>query len=452
MTWLANVIYAFAAALYLPVLLYQMVVQRKNRRGWRQRFGHVPRFDADRPRIWIHSVSLGEVNATRQLVAALRERAPGHQIVISTTTDTGYARACALFGPAIVFRYPLDFSWVIHRALTRIRPALIVLVELEVWYNLVTLASGRGIPVAVVNGRLTERSCRRLRLLGSVGRSMFARIAWVGAQETQIAERFRQVGVPPERIEVTGSVKWDTAQITDRIEGADALAAAMGIDRGRPLWVCGSTGPGEESLLLQAWQRARTGCPDLALAIVPRKPERFDQVAGLIRNAGYDCVRRSERRDETSASAQPDEHATACSVLLGDTMGELRKFYSLASVVFVGRSLVPMGGSDPMEAAALAKAVVVGPHTDNFAMPVACLRDANAIRIVHNANELGDEVTQICRHPELARRMGHAARDVVRLHQGATDRTADRLIELAPSPGTRSTTGGASGCSPAPVR
>jgi 3-deoxy-D-manno-octulosonic-acid transferase len=435
MTWVANVVYLLAGALYLPVLLYQMIVQRKNRRGWAERFGWISLAPSAAPRFWVHAVSLGEINATPLLVAKLRQRLPGHEVIISTTTDTGYARACQLYDPACVFRYPLDFSWVVSRVLARVRPSLIVLVELEVWHNLVALAWRRGIPVTVVNGRLTQRSCRRFRWLGGIGRSMFRRLRWVGAQDQQIAERFRHLGVPDEHLDITGSLKWDTAQVADHIDGADALAAALGIDRHQPLWVCGSTGPDEEAIILDAYRRVREASPDVTLVIVPRKPERFDQVADLVRQTGYECTRRSKHPDVSagnsgSAEAGLADGAGRPRVILGDTMGELRKFYSLADAVFVGRSLVPLGGSDPMEVAALAKPVVAGPHMDNFQLPVAALESADAIRTVRSAEDLAAEISRLCRDPAYARRLGEAARRVVLDQQGATDRTVDALARI----------------------
>jgi len=441
MRWLADLIYVFAGLAYLPVALYQAIVLGKNRRGWGERFGSVPLRDAGKPRIWIHAVSLGEINATPRLVDALRARLPDHDIVVSTTTDTGFARAVQLYGADHVFRFPLDFSLVISRVLRRIRPTLIVLVELEVWYNLTCMATARGVPIAVVNGRLTERSARRLLLLGPFCRQMFRGLTWVGAQDEAIADRFRRVGVPSDRIEVTGSMKWDSASVATDVDGADALQRALGLDGARPLWVCGSTGPGEEAMLLDAYrkltrsdatavrasQEGGANSSDTSppiLVIVPRKPERFDEVARLIERAGYVCVRRS---DHTDASEPPRPTTEKPVVILGDTMGELRKFYSLATVVFVGRTLVPMGGSDPMEVAALSKPMIVGPHTDNFRLPVAALRDADAIETVETADELAGVVARLIRDGDAAQRMGTRAREVVLRHQGATRQTVDAL-------------------------
>ncbi|HRX85441.1 MAG TPA: 3-deoxy-D-manno-octulosonic acid transferase [Phycisphaerae bacterium] len=427
--------YVIGGIFYLPVLLYAMVFQRKNRRGWRERFGgprparNVMRgMDAlKRGRnVWVHAVSLGEINAARGIITALRERVGAGFVVVSTTTDTGYARAVELFGPERVFRFPLDFGATVRRTLYRLEPSLIVLMELEVWYNLVTMAAADGIPVCVVNGRLTERSCRRFGWIAPVARRMFGALAWVGAQDEATADRFVSVGVPRDRVTVTGSVKWDTAAIAERIAGQEALAGALGLSQDAPLWVCGSTGPGEETLLLETFARIVATHPGLQLVLVPRKPERFDEVADLIRKGGYACIRRSQHPDGASPAKAS---AGTPRVVLGDTMGELRKFYALADVVFVGRSLVPMGGSDPMEVAALGKPIVTGPHMENFRQPVAALSAADAL-VQTQASGLADVIERWLTDPSAARSAGEAGRATVRANQGATERTLARLVAM----------------------
>lgn len=382
--------------------------------------------------MWVHAVSLGEINAARLFVEKLESADPTLEVVISTTTDTGFARGCQLFGAPRVFRYPLDFSWAIKNAIRTIEPAAIVLVELEVWYNLTTIAAGKGIPVCVINGRLTERSCNRLAMLGPLARRMFKSLTWVGAQDDPIANRFKRLGVADDRIEITGSVKWDTAEIADHIEGQTELAAEMGIDEGSPLWVCGSTGPGEESMILDAYEDLRKKAPDMQLALIPRKPERFDEVAALVQRRGFECVRRSDRTGDTDSSVPHPERAGHPHpvVFLGDTMGELRKFYSLADIVFVGRSLVPMGGSDPMEVAALAKQIITGPHMSNFKDAVDRLSQSGAIIQVGSASELGDSVSAAIKDPELAKEKGLRAQQVVKDNQGATQKTLDAVMRI----------------------
>ncbi len=426
MHWLANFCYLVAAILYAPVLLYQMVFQGKNRRGWWERLGHIPPRTSDHPCIWIHAVSVGEVNATRSLVQQTRNTIPHVDIVISSTTDTGYARAKALYPDLMVFRYPLDFSWVIKRVLRRVRPTVIVLMELEVWYNLSTLAARRGIKVCVANGRFTRRSAGRLKLIGPLARRMFSELAWVGAQNAEIAGRFVSAGVPADRVEVIGSLKWDSATIAKHVEGERELAAALGIRRDRALVVLGSSGPGEEEMMIEACDQLPVELNDVQLAIVPRKPERFKEVARLIEKKGKHCFRRSELPD----GSLPPTNTSGYGILLGDTMGELRKFYSLSDVVMVGRSLVPMGGSDPMEVAALGKAMIVGPHTENFADPVAHLHKADAIARVESLEELGKRLREMLADADLRGRMGTRAQEVVRENQGATARTVARLKKL----------------------
>ncbi len=440
MRWIADLVYLLAGLAYSPVAIYHALFLGKNRRGWVERFGGVPCFSSERRRVWIHAVSLGEMNATPRLAAAIAEAAPDLEVVFSTTTDTGYRRGLELYGADRVFRFPLDFSWVVSRTLRRVNPAMIVLVELEVWYNLVVSASRRGIPVVVVNGRLTARSARRLAWLGAVGRSMFRSLSWVGAQDDTIAARFRALGVPPERLEVTGSMKWDTAQIADAMDGADALGKALGFDGSRPVWVCGSTGPGEEGVILDAYRKVlamQSASADRTpmLVIVPRKPERFDEVSRLIEQSGFACVRRSRRPDgEIGASL------LAGAVVLGDSLGELRKFYSLADVVFVGRSLVRLGGSDPMEVAALGKPMVAGSFMDNFEAPVRALRDAQALTVVHDASALADAVSEILANATRAEALGQKARETVLQHQGATQRTARQLARVLTGVGTSAST------------
>ncbi len=417
--------YAVAGFLYLPVLAYQMVFQKKNRRGWAERFGRIAIPFTGRGRLWVHGVSLGEVNASRSLVESLQRRMPEYDVVVSSTTDTGFARAVELFGRDRVFRFPLDFHWVARRVLRVLRAELIVLMELEVWPNLMEQASKCGVAVVVANGRLTQRSASRLGKLGIITPRMFGRLAWVGAQDADIARRFQGLGVPEGRIAITGSMKWDTADLGSKVEGVERLARALGLGDRHPVWVCGSTGPGEECKVLDAYDRLIADGLAARLVIVPRKPERFDEVARLIADRSYGCLRRSHHPDD-GESAGGDERA----IVLGDTMGELRKFYSLARVVFVGRSLVPMGGSDPMEAAALGKAVLCGPHMDNFREPVEALKRGGGLRTVNGAAELADAVAMFCRDADLTARADRASQEVVRSRQGATETTVNELVGL----------------------
>ncbi len=379
--------------------------------------------------VWIHGVSLGEINATPALVAELKRRSPATAVVISSTTQTGLERARSLYPGLLVLRYPLDFSFAVRNVLERVRPTIIVLMELEVWPNLIEVATARGIPIVIANGRITEeRSMRRFRLpiLRAVARRMFGRIAYVAAQDSTYAACFAELGVRPDRLEVTGSMKFDAAEIQDSVEGQERLALEMGMDTTAPLLVAGSTGPGEEEVLLEAYGRLLRDFPALQLVLVPRKPERFEAVAELVTQRGYVCLRRSTGAPHRAPVCDdPSRH-----VYLGDTIGELRKFYGLAQVVFVGRTLVPMGGSDVMEVAALGRPMLLGPHYENFREPVELLLAAGGCRIVRNADELVAGVGELLRDPAARAGMGLAARQTIVARRGATARTVERILSL----------------------
>ncbi|HLL89376.1 MAG TPA: 3-deoxy-D-manno-octulosonic acid transferase [Tepidisphaeraceae bacterium] len=410
----------------------QPTTRAKVLRALRERTGEVPaRATASHaPSVLIHAVSLGEVNATRMLVEMLRAARPDLHVVLSTTTDTGFARGKEVYGRSIgttVVRFPLDFSKNVDRLLDAVDPDVAVLMELELWPNFMKRCERRGVPVVLANGRMTTGSFRNYRLGGPFTKRMFRRLAVACAQDQAYAERFRKCGVPERRVIVTGTMKFDTAHIADRIDGDRDLAASVGLRPGTELvWVCGSTGRGEEPIILGEYRKLLMKFPRLRLVIVPRKPERFDEVEQLIVAARFRCVRRSK------PIVFWDEPVP--SVILGDTMGELRTFYSLADVVFVGRSLIDLGprqhGSDMIEPAALGKACVVGPYTGNFAYPVRRLKGAGALLEVNDGPGLSEAVSVILSTPGEARRMGQAGQTAVRFEQGATGRHAKIVLEI----------------------
>jgi 3-deoxy-D-manno-octulosonic-acid transferase len=387
----------------------------------------------------VHAVSLGEINATRSLIDLLRVRRPGINFIVSVTTETGFARGQELYGSAAdvtLVRYPLDFTSAVDRLLITLRPSLVALLELEVWPNFIRRCAQRNVPVILINGRITPGSFRRYRLAQPLVGSMFARLHHVAAQDPTYAQRFAELGVRQNRISVTGTMKFDNAPIADRLPGQDELAAAVGLSPGKhPVWVCGSTGPGEEEIILPIYRGLLNRFADLRLVIVPRKPERFDEVVQMIAAGGFSVVRRSRPAEIPRATALP-------AVILGDTIGELRKFYALASVVFVGRTLVDLGyrqhGSDMIEPAALAKPVVVGSFTANFAEAMNCFRQADAMMVVQAPQELGQCIEILLSDPARAAAIGRRARDVVKAQQGATQRHADLILDTLDSVPTMS--------------
>jgi 3-deoxy-D-manno-octulosonic-acid transferase len=288
----------------------------------------------------------------------------------------------------------------------------------------------RNIPVVLINGRLSAHSFRGYRLLAPITRRMFGRLTMACVQDDAYAGRFSRVGVPADRIRVTGTMKFDTASVADSVDGAADIAASVRLRPGEEkIWVCGSTGPGEEKIAIGVYARLRKKFPRLRLVLVPRHPERFDEVANLIRSAGFDAIRRSVARADLRAAST----ARADAIVLGDTMGELRKFYSMADAVFVGRSLVDLGakqhGSDMIEAAALAKPVIVGRHTGNFADVMDRFREAGAIREVADAEGLETEVEGLLTSPLDAADLGRRGQEVVSQNQGATQRHVGVILE-----------------------
>lgn len=427
--WIANIAYIIAGLIFLPVAVYRMIREGRYLRGWKNRFGGVPLRLGERPGIWIHAVSMGEVNAVKPLADRLRQQLPFYEVFVSTNTDTGYDRAVKLFGPDNAFFSPFDFSFAISRAFRRIRPSIILLAELEVWPNMVLLAKEKNIPVVVINGRVTERSMNRYKVLGPVVRWIFRGLTAVMAQDETYRKRFEALGVDPAKVTVTGSLKWDGAAVGDAAPGQEDLARAMGIDPAKELLVAGQTGDDiEEEAVIRAYQQLRSRYGELQLAIIPRKPERFDHVAKLIASRGFAAVRRSDQPD---GSPSPGKLVAGRPVAyLGDTMGELRKFYGLATVVFVGRTLVPLGGSDVMEVAALGKPLVVGPSVFNFADAVGKLLAAEAAVQIDRPERLAGAIDAILSDRQRLASMSAAARDVVAANQGATRKTVERVCDI----------------------
>lgn len=423
---LMNILYSAALVVYSPKILYRRLFHGRYRDGWEQRRGFIGRRNPDKPCIWIHAVSVGEVNATCTLIEQMTRQMPGFEIAISSTTDTGLARARALYeNDHAVFYFPFDFSWIMKRAFARLNPAMILLMELEVWPNLASLAQEKNIPVVVVNGRLSDHSFPKYQKIRGITKAMFRKVSLVLAQTDEYAERFIDLGCEPEKVIVTSSLKYDTAQTGGTVDGADRLAEQIHLGK-EALWVAGGTGPGEETMILDAFAMLKkiNGLEDLRLAIVPRKPERFDEVAALIDAAGFGFVRYSALKKDNSATAGKP------TVILGDTMGDLKKFYALATAVFVGRTLVPMGGSDMMEPTALGKCTLFGPHTFNFKQTVdVLLKGQGAIQVTDEA-DLYDKTLQCFINPDFAKRIAANGQTVIRQNQGATQKTLDAIRQL----------------------
>ncbi len=418
MTWVRDVIYAIGLACLSPIWGWALVRTGKWRTDWAGRFGRVNGGTASGARegastLVIHGVSVGEVSLIKPLVDQLLDTRPDLRIIVAATTNTGIARARQLYADRLeVVRYPLDLSFALRRWLQTLKPDVLATVELEVWPNMVQACASRGVPVAVINGRISERSYRGYRWLKPVLASTFKRLHGVAAQSPDIAQRFRAMGTAPERVRVIDTMKWDAAQPLDEAtrDASNSLADELGIDRHRPIVVAGSTAPGEEVLLLNNRPAG------VQLVIAPRRPEWFERVM----QAAPQAVRRTQ-------PATPSRPA-ASDVFLLDTIGELRAAYAFADVVIVGRSFVQgFGGSDMMEPAGMGKPVIVGPHYRNFTTVMDALRQQDAVLISTTPMPTAMELLA---DAQRAARLGHAGAAVCEAHRGGTTAHADMLLAL----------------------
>ena len=312
-----------------------------------------------------------------------------------------------------------------ERAFDRLKPSILLLMELEVWPNMASIANKRDVPLVVVNGRISDRSFPKYQKIRLLTRAMFRKVSLVLAQTDEYAKRFIDLDCEPDKVVVTNSLKYDTAQTDGAVAGADRLAEQINLGK-ELLWVAGGTGPDEEKDILEVFAKLKqqSYLESLRLAIVPRKPERFDEVAALIDKAGFGYVRYSVlRQDDSVTTGKP-------TVILGDTMGDLKKFYALATVVFVGRSLVPMGGSDMMEPTALGKCTLFGPHTFNFRQTVEALLKGHGAIQVTDETDLFEKTLQCLINHDFAARVGRNGQTVIRHNQGATQKTLTAIRDL----------------------
>jgi 3-deoxy-D-manno-octulosonic-acid transferase len=438
MTFLLDLLYLAGGVAAVPLLVARSLRTGKYRTGWAGRLGFgedvLPRRGPETRVLLLHCVSVGELNSVTTLVERLLAADPHLHIAISTTTDTGTERARRLYPPSKEarvhpVRFPLDFSFAVEQLLERVRPDAVALVELETWPNFLAIAGSRRLPVVLINGRLSERSFPRYRLIGPVMGAMLRKLEWMAVQTETIRERFVALGAPMEKVKVQPTLKYDNAHVATRIPGQEGLAAAMGLAAGHRLLVGGSTGPGEEEALLEMHGRLRDRFPELRLAIVPRHPEVVPQVVAAIRARGWAPILRTDRPDSSSprgVSLGSEE------IFILNTMGELRKLYALAFAVFVGRSLIRRGGggSDMIEVAALAKPCCFGPYTSNFAEVVERLVAEGTAIEVQDVVGLTKAVEGWLADPAGAEGMGKRAQEVIVRQRGSTDWYVARLLEV----------------------
>jgi len=415
----------------LPWFAVDAFRTRKYITGLGQRLGNLPAIAADeRPLLWLHCVSVGETVAARPLVRALLDNFPSYRLVISTTTVTGQRIAREAFAneAAAVFYFPIDWAWTVRRVLRTLRPAAVLIMETELWPHLLRECHGRAIPVALINGRISSTSFGRYQMIRSFIRGVLNDLSIALMQSEQDAARIRELGMPAERVQMAGNLKFDSAEAA-----TITLRERFGFDRSARLIVAASTHAPEEGVVIDAFKqikKAQTGYR-ARLLIAPRHPERFAEVASLLRGSGLSWSRRS-------AAAQAEDKS--CEVVLLDTIGELRAVYPLADVAFVGGSIAPHGGHNVLEPGARGVCIITGAHTHNFAAVTKAMLDENAIiqlppvSVPAAPNELAGALSAILSNDSLRRDIGLRALAVCERNRGATERTLHMIESLLKTP------------------
>jgi 3-deoxy-D-manno-octulosonic-acid transferase len=426
-SWLLNFVYLAVIAFCAPLILWQAVRTGKYRQGFREKlFGFVPRREGDAVCVWIHAVSVGEVNLLSTILRELRSAHPDWQFVVSTTSRTGYDLAGKKYADLTVFYCPLDFSWAVRTAMRRVRPTALVLAELELWPNLIAAAKEHGARVAIINGRLSDRSFPGYRRIRPLVARVLRQIDLIAAQNDETANRFRALGAPPNRVHVTGSLKYDGAQTDRNNPRTAALSELANIAEPDVVFLAGSTQEPEEQIAIEIFRRLAPQHPRLRLIVVPRHPERFDAVARLLETSGLDWIRRSElnrKRGPAPLVENSREPTGRRPALLVDTVGELGAWWGAAHIAFVGGSFGPRGGQNMIEPAAYGAAVSFGPNTRNFRDIVATLLKADAAVLVNDAIALEAFVRRCLEEPAYAAALGNRAQQLVLSQLGATAST-----------------------------
>ncbi|MFP4472436.1 MAG: 3-deoxy-D-manno-octulosonic acid transferase [Candidatus Omnitrophota bacterium] len=412
MNILYDIIFFFFVLFYFPILL----VKGKWHAGMWSRFGFLSelRLPEDVKTVWVHAVSVGEVQAVSGLIRLIKEQYPEVPLVMTTVTPTGNGLARKLFPDDIVLYAPLDFSFSVRRYLKNIRPAVYIAAETEIWPNLFTALFRRRIPVAIVNGRISDKSLPRYKRVRPLIRGILSRVDCFAMQSESDRRRVIGLGARPDYAYCAGNMKFDM----DGLDG-EYIPAAPFSQEG-PVWVAGSTHPGEEEVAADIYQRIKPEFPALKFILAPRHIERADQVADLLSRRGMRFIRLS----------QCLQRPVGEDVLLVDTIGHLRRLYAWADVVFVGKSLTGSGGQNMIEPAAYARPVIVGPHTENFRASMDLLEKAGGILRVQSSRELEQALRSLLADPHQARELGRRAREAVNAQKGATRRTLQHLYPI----------------------
>ena len=428
MAWILNLAYMGLLVLVSPILLYKRLVLGKYRTGWSEKLrGRLPSMREDRRCAWFHAVSVGEVLQLQKVIPGFLAAHPEFDVVLTTTTSTGYELATKRFPDCLVSYCPLDFSWAVRRAVKRLRPELLVLVELELWPNLIQAAHSAGARLVLINGRVSSKSYHGYRWIRPLMRWLLNRFELLAVQNEVYAERLRNLGANPDRLHVTGSIKCDQLVFDRMNEKTLDLRRLFQIEDKECVLVAGSTQAPEEAIALRCYEKLAAEIPNLRLILVPRHPERFREVQQLVESHGWQLIRKSQPSSgEPLRNARPDRRP----ILLLDTVGDLAACWGLANIAFVGGSLTSRGGQNMMEPAAYGAAVTFGPNTQNFRDVVELLLQEDAALVVSGEGEMLMTLRQLLQRPQRTQAMGQRARELVQRQQGATDRTLGLLSQL----------------------
>lgn len=424
MKWVLNIIWCSLVLLVSPVVLWRMFRHGRYRQGWKEKlFGQLPKFDAAQPVVWFHAVSVGEVLQLRKIVDSFKEAAEqSFQIVVTTSTDTGFELAQERFSDCTVTWFPLDFSWSVERAIRRVNPQLVVLVELELWPNFLRACHAHTTKTALINARMSNRSFHGYSRIHRLVRPMLSGFDVVAAQTKEYADRLAALGAPTENVTVTGSIKFDGVT-TDRCnEQTSELRRLFQIQPEESVFIAGSTQSPEEDVALKAWANLRAELPNTRLILVPRHRERFDEVAEMVTSAGHKLQRRSLLTPETVVDPN--------GVILLDTIGELSACWGLADIAFVGGSFGSRGGQNMLEPAAYGAAVLFGPNTWNFRDIVDRLLQSHGAIQLDAPEDMTHQVSRLLKDTSLRQRLGTAAQRFVQQQNGTLQRTTNLLLSV----------------------
>lgn len=432
MYFIYSLIYTLAFLVLIPYFLVRELIYPRYWRSLFQRFGSIPReVNSNRKKsIWVHAVSVGEVLAAKSLIGALQKGYPDYPLVISTTTITGNRIAQQIFPEVdgVVF-FPFDWSFSIRRSLSRLNPVLLVILETELWPNALRQCKRRGIPVVLVNGRLSSRSYGRYLKIRTLFRRVLKDVDFYCMQSEEDARRIISLGARQDKVMATGNLKYDTDEPPASSKTTKLLSGLLGVKPETPVIVAGSTEKGEEEMMLTSFRKVKKKYPQAKMILAPRRPTRFDEVEKLLRSSSF-CYRRRSKYGEEGGEPE---------LLLLDTIGELTSAYALGRINFVGGSLVPVGGHNILEPASRGKPVVFGRYMDNFkAISQLFLKEEGGI-MVNNQQELTQAFLQLLEDDGLCARMGKKARQIVKANRGATDKSLAIIQKLFPP----SATGGA---------